>query len=186
MNLDHLIDSLKDLPEPLIDQVQDYVDFLKTKHAPAAATAEDQFWSLIELIDWEAETEEAMFAPLVEALTASPEAAIFEFQDQLASHLRDLDGPEYFHEFGKGPLGASADSFLYGRCFVVANGKEFYYQVLNNAEDFPQGDELENLLSVVNSAYENKKQKTLERVSDIIYETGHNIEKWGEKAISYA
>jgi len=55
MNLDHLIESLRDPPAPVIDQVQYYVDFLKTKHRPEAETAEDRFWGLIEHFDWSAE-----------------------------------------------------------------------------------------------------------------------------------
>lgn len=179
MNLDHLIDSLKDLPEPLIDQVQDYVDFLKTKHAPPTPTAEDRFWSLIELIDWEAETEEGMFAPLVEALKELDEKSIQDFIVERDSKLQALDGPAY-HSASK--TGFSADGFLYARCEVVAMGKTTYYEVLQSPEMFPNDIGVEKLLSCAEEAYEAKSGHEMDFFSGIIYESFHNDALWGEGA----
>lgn len=186
MNLDHLIDSLRELPDPIIEQVQDYVDFLKSKHATDDETAENRFWSLIDLIDWDAETEEGMLEEMERSLSVLDVAKIYEFQDQLAIQLRSLDGAKYYNIFGSGSFGASADTFLYGRCFVVANGRKFYDWVHNDARNFPVGDTLELLLYSVEKAYKTKTGETLERRSGTNFETGHNLGEWGEKSISYA
>lgn len=186
MNLDHLIESLRDLPEPIIEQVQDYVDFLKTKHQPKAETAEDRFWGLINLLDWEAETAELLTQPLISELSSLSDEQIFEYQDQLADHLHKLDGPTYFERFAESNAGASVDTFLYGRCFVVGNGKAFFEWVLENSDNFPAGDVLEELLGCERQAYLLKTGEELTRVPSTSFETGHNKSNWGEKVISYA
>jgi len=186
MNLDHLIESLRDLPEPIIEQVQDYVDFLKTKHQPVTKAAEDRFWQLIDLLDWEAKTASLLVQPLVKKLTSLSEDLIFEYQDQLAKHLHELDGPDYLEAFAKSGSGASADSFLYGRCFVIGNGRAFFEWVLENPDNFPPGDVLEELIGCEKQAYLDKTGKKMIRVPETSIETGHNVEKWGEQAISYA
>lgn len=186
MNLDHLIDSLRELPEPIIEQVQDYVDFLKSKHSNGDKAAENRFWSLIEMIDWDAETEEGMLEKMEKSLSLLDLDRIYEFQDQLAIQLRSLDGAKYYNKFGSGSIGASADTFLYGRCFVVANGREFYDWVHNDDRNFPAGDTFERLLYSVEKAYKTKTGETLERRSEINFETGHNLGEWGEKSVSYA
>jgi hypothetical protein len=179
MNLDHLIDTLKDLPEPLIGQVQDYVDFLKTKHAPVADTAEERFWALIELIDWDAETEEGMFAPLIESLMTLEKQSIFDFITERAKKLQALDGPTY-HASSKS--GHSADGFLYARCAVVAMGRETYYSILKKPETFPEDLWAEKLLYCAEEAYEKEFGEEIDFSSGIIYESFHNDELWGEGA----
>lgn len=74
----------------------------------------------------------------------------------------------------------SADSFLYERCVVVANGRELYEQVLADPMAFPQDLEFESLLYVAVTAYE---RLTGEDVRDVLedepsYETFSNAEGW--------
>ena len=48
----------------------------------------------------------------------------------------------------------SVDEFLYSRCVVVANGKDYYYEVLNNPTKMPKDLEFESLLYIACDAYE--------------------------------
>ncbi|MEL7162746.1 MAG: DUF4240 domain-containing protein, partial [Bacteroidota bacterium] len=129
--------------------------------------------------------EEAV-APLLANLTSSSIEEIYGYQDQLAIHLSDLDGPDFFDAFAKGPLGASVDSFLYGRCYVVAKGRTFYENILKKPGKFPPGVDFEALLYLENEAYEAKMGEEMTRFSPVVFETAFNKKNWGERAISYA
>ena len=43
MNFDHLIETLRGLPEPVIEQVHEYVEFLSTKHRNKVEEEENCF-----------------------------------------------------------------------------------------------------------------------------------------------
>ncbi len=184
MNIDDLIQDLQALPDSQLDRVRGYVAALK-EIEQEKETAEDRFWALIKHVNWEAETEELMVQPLIEAISKLTDEEIYEYQDQLAIKLSALDTPEHFKWYGKGELGASSDSFLYGRCEVVANGKEFYEDVLANPEKIPNDAWMQSVLHTPGESYELKHGKELERRPPIIYETGFS-EAWGEERITYA
>jgi hypothetical protein len=179
MNLDHLIESLRDLPAPVIEQVQDYVDFLKTRHPPMTETAEDRFWALIEHFDQSAKTEESKFEPMLKALAKLDKAGIIEFIVERDAKLRSLDGPSFHEASG---TGNSADGFLYARCAVITMGKKFYYKVLEEPSSFPQNTWAERLLYVGEEAFKKQFGAELDFFSGINYESFFNDELWGEGA----
>lgn len=179
MNLDHLIESLRDLPEPVIKQVQDYVDFLKAKHRPEAETTEDRFWALIKNVDSNGDTAEAMSAPLISALVKLDKKELLDFIVERDNKLRSLDGPAFHEASG---TDHSADGFLYARCAVVVKGKDFYKQVLENPSSFPQNVWAEWLLYSGEKAYEKRFGEELDFFSGINYESFFNDELWGEGA----
>ncbi|MCO6491014.1 MAG: DUF4240 domain-containing protein [Phaeodactylibacter sp.] len=146
---------------------------------------EDQFWEIIGSVDWEKEgDDEAVLEPAIQCLSELPEEAIYSFYDILSEKLFLLDGREYaLHSIEDGEH-FSADLFLYGRCCVVANGREVYERVLNNPATFPKDLFFESLLGLPEKAYFKKTGKPLEHLPKYIYETGFNPSGWGEEAIT--
>ncbi|MEO0732156.1 MAG: DUF4240 domain-containing protein, partial [Bacteroidota bacterium] len=146
------------LPAELQRQVDDYVRFLLERYVykpgEAEESEEDWFWRMIGLLDFEQESNQEIIAPLVTHLTGLEDEAIFLFDDVLSDKLKALDTPEHYEAAAKGMAG-TADMFLYARCEVVANGKQFYEQVLNNPKDFLENGDLEEPLKLGNGAANN-------------------------------
>jgi len=179
MNLDHIIETLRELPEPVIEQVRDYVDFLKTKHQPEAKTTEDRFWALIEQVDLKADTAEEISSPLISALVKLDKEELIDFIVERDTKLRSLDGPAFHEASG---TSHSADGFLYARCAVVAMGREYYQRVLEQPSSFPQNVWAEWLLYSGEKAYKKRFGEKLDFFSGINYESFFNDELWGEGA----
>jgi hypothetical protein len=129
---------------------------------------ETTFWDIIELFDWEeAGDDDAVLEPAVQALAALDQDAIFTFDDILSEKLHSLDTRKHCRACYAGELDPddgndyiSADDFLYSRCVVVANGRDFYASVVADPAKMPQGMEFESLLSLPSSAYERKTGST--------------------------
>jgi hypothetical protein len=75
-----------------------------------------------------------------------------------------------------------ADGFLYARCVVVANGKEFYEAVLKDPSKFPKNMEFESLLGLASGAYELKTGKEFEYSTGCSYESFSNPAGWREES----
>lgn len=186
MNREALFELLQELPDDLVEEVHHYAEFLSEKVKTNQQLQEDQFWKLIAMINWsEAENDEKV-NPLLEKLATLSDEAIFAFQDQLALKLKSLDGPDYFDQYGSGEMGASADSFLYGRCYVIGQGRAYYHKVLEDATQILPDVDLEHLLYAAEIAYERKHGQELERLPVANYESFYNTDLWGERAISLA
>ncbi|KXX69332.1 hypothetical protein AVL50_19765 [Flammeovirga sp. SJP92] len=141
------------------------------------------------MIDWDQEDDDDQLLPLVEELSRNPESEIMEFDNILAEKLYELDGKEYAKnidpEFAYGnPEGYfSMDLFLYTRCCVVANGKGFYENVLQNPTKMPKGYDYEPLLEVGFSSFHLKTKKSFDEYLDnrqmsVSWETYSNKSKW--------
>ena len=94
-----------------------------------AALSENDFWHIIELLDWERDKPDAVIRPAVDHLSQHPVPAIQAFQDWLSEKLYLLDGEQYAAQAGenayRGPEHPfSVDEFLYARCYIVAQGKD--------------------------------------------------------------
>jgi hypothetical protein len=79
-------------------------------------------------------------APAIKALAAKPKAEICRFEERFAYLLYRLDTKSHASNIGKDAYDpesdyVSADGFLYARCVVVANGREFYEAVLKDPRD---------------------------------------------------
>ncbi|MGG2018471.1 DUF4240 domain-containing protein [Bacillus sp. S10(2024)] len=147
---------------------------------------ENEFWKIIDMFDWEHEgDDEAVLEKAVNYLSESSNEDIFAFEDILSKLLYDLDGIEYAKNIGEYAYVNeeeffSVDNFLYARCVVVANGRDFYYEVLQNPEEMPKDIEFESLLSVAREAYEQKNDEEFDYMPKFDYETYSNKDKWRE------
>ena len=107
---------------------------------------------------------------------------IYQFSERLAEVLHQLDGPDFIKALEEDPLGYSADTFLYARCFAVARGQVFYENVLSKATPLPT-EYLEQLLSVASKVYQKKTGEKYNYMPSTIYESFFNQSLWGEAAI---
>ena len=142
----------------------------------------NEFWDLIGLLDWSHEDDDsAIVAPLIDVLQKRPIAHIYRFEDILAEKLWHLDTKKHAKIFLDNPEEEgylSVDDFLYTRCAVVANGKEFYENVLKNPKKMPSDLTFEPLLYVAMEAYKRKTGKEFMAVSAYNYETYSNKGGW--------
>lgn len=142
--------------------------------------SDEQFWEIIDALDWSKNDSDAIMAPAIAQLAAMPVVAIYLFADKLSEKLYQLDtrlhGEAYLTNEGDDYL--SVDDFLYVRCAVVAEGKAYYEQVLANPAEFPDEISFEPLLNLADKAYEMKLGREFDYHPAISYETYSNKEGW--------
>ncbi len=150
---------------------------------------EQEFWQLIAKIDWKKKDDDKRLKPVVEALSRKSVEEIYEFDSVLAQKLHELDGQVYAENlapedaYGSQEGYFSNDYFLYVRCCVVANGKDFFDKVKANPEQMPKGLDYEPLLYIGLEAFKRKTGKTDDEFfanwnPSISYETFSNKDKW--------
>jgi hypothetical protein len=143
-----------------------------------------EFWRLIGLIDTDTLNqgdEEGALEGLLAAVSQLQKSEIYAFDDALALALYDIDGHVYSQASGK--AGASDDSFLYLRCYVVAMGRDFYSAVKSDPRKTPTSIEnwCEPLLYVASIAWSSLTgidRSEYDHVSPVSYETCSNKALW--------
>jgi hypothetical protein len=150
------------------------------------STSETVFWEVISLFNWDKTgDDDAVLRPAVKALASMTVPDIEQFADLLAERLHALDTREHarFAYLGEadpddGDDYISADDFLYVRCVVVANGREFYQRALSDPSLMPRQLEFESLLSLADMAYEEKTGEEFDHASPVDYESFANQAGW--------
>ena len=173
---------IQELPATEQQKAIEYVEFLTQQ--VEKRRDEEWFWEMIDLIDFEQETAETALAPVHEALSKLAPIRIHLFHDILAEKLSLLDTPWHYKAASRG-MGGSSDAFLYARCSVVADGREFYEEVLSDANKFPEDDSFESVLYIPDEAYALKNAGPYDYSPKTIYETMFNRATWGDKAIRF-
>lgn len=167
-----------------VKELQELADFIAVQLEAAPEMDEDAFWHIIEQLDWSKEGKnEAVLAPAVTALSLHSEAAIKAFAERQAFLLFQLDGKAYADAFAKKDGYLSADEFLYARCAVIANGRETYYRILAHPKQMPDDLSFEDLLYLPELAWELRTGKPWDYLPACNYETGFNVQGWGNAAI---
>lgn len=149
---------------------------------------EEVFWGIISSFNWKKTgDDDAVIRPALKKLVSMTIEDIKQFAEILAEKLYKLDGLIYATNIGPDSYEGedkhfSTDYFLYVRCCVVANGKDYYYHVLNNPVDMPKEMDFEPLLYLADEAF-NKKMKTEGEFIDtkLSFETFSNKEAWQAK-----
>ncbi|MER6503067.1 DUF4240 domain-containing protein [Streptomyces sp. NPDC001455] len=147
---------------------------------------EAHFWALIASFDWERTgDDDAVLAPASRGLQGLPPQEIVAFEDLLAAKLYALDTREHARWCYRGEADPdngddyiSADDFLYARCVVVANGREFYEGVLADPSRFPTGMEFESLLYLACNAYEARTGAPHDQLTSVSWESFSNTAGW--------
>ena len=169
----------KELEEKAGASAQVEIRVESSQHGEGLFT-EEQFWQLIDLFDWTQEDRADIIQPAVKALSNMPISAIYLFEDFLSKQLFDLDTREhakvYMNQHDDDYL--SVDDFLYVRCAVVADGKEYFEKIKRNPAELSSEIDFEHLLSVAANAYKRKTGRDFEYSPLYNYETKSNTEKW--------
>jgi predicted DNA-binding WGR domain protein len=163
----------------IVDSLEKITDKPKQEYKPMD---EEVFWEIIALFNWKKTgDDDAVLKPAINKLVKMTIDDIYKFAEILAEKLYSLDGIEYAKNIGEfsyknKTTHFSNDYFLYVRCCVVANGKEFFHQVLQNPTSMPKDMDFEALLYLPDEAY-NKKTKT----EDYHYQTKFSFETYSNK-----
>lgn len=145
--------------------------------------SEEAFWSIIDKINWSKKGSENKIAPAIKALSKMPVSSICIFADKLAAKLYDLDTRAHAMAYAANEPEQyiSADDFLYARCAVVAEGKEYYVKVLNDTTQMPEDITFEPLLFLADEAFELKMGIAFNYTPTCSYETQSNKAGWNIK-----
>lgn len=178
--------NARDLDHALLDDLKEQFGYanveIRVHDVPDAAgmLKEGDFWNVIQQLDWSKENNDQIIEPVVDALAKMHVANIYQFQDILSEKLWNLDTRAHAAVFTGEEEEAylSSDDFLYARCGVVANGKEFYGQILANPLAMPADITFSPLLRIAKKAYEQKTGKKMTIVPAFNYETGSNTQGW--------
>lgn len=149
-------------------------------HAPFA---EQDFWQIISLLDWEKEgDDDAVLQPAVAELAKGPIRHIFEFADMLSEKLYALDGRLFAEQIGEDAWTLdryfSVDNFLYARCCAIANGEAFNQEVLEHPDKMPKDMTFEALLYLPSAAYQLKTGHKYDYIPTFPIETYSNHAGW--------
>lgn len=151
---------------------------------PFNGLTEKEFWSIMDCFDWsDAENDADVLEKAVRFLADKPVRQIYEFQDILSEKLYQLDTSRHASHTGDNAWidkdsDFSADEFLYARCCVVANGREFYENVLQKPELMPKDLSFESLLTLAHQAYKLKTGKQFRYIPTHNIETFSNKKEW--------
>ena len=154
---------------------------IRVHEAPDASgmLTETVFWELIDRLNWEAPDNQATIEPLVTALADGPVANIYQFQDLLSEKLWLLDTRTHAEAFaGFSDEDISVDAFLYARCGIVAEGKDYFNHILTHPNEMPNDLDFAPLLRVAKKAYERKTGKNMTILPAYNYETHSNTQGW--------
>lgn len=138
--------------------------------------SEEQFWEIIDSIDWSKQAAEDKLRPAAERLAAMPISHIFLFADKLSEKLFLLDTKQHASVFLEEDDDLSVDDFLYARCAVVAEGREFYEEVLQTPSLMPEDLIFEPLLRLPDLAFQLKIGTTFN------YRPAFNCETYSNKS----
>ncbi len=149
------------------------------------ALSEDRFWELIGLLDWNREGDnDAVIEPVVKALERLSIRHIYEFDDKLSHQLFLLDGVDFARQTGENAWRTgqyfSVDAFLYARCCAVANGREFFHNLLQDPTLMPKDLDFGPLLRIAEEAYVRKTGRPYTYVPAFPVETYSNEAGWRE------
>ncbi|HEY9788083.1 MAG TPA: DUF4240 domain-containing protein [Candidatus Obscuribacterales bacterium] len=177
------LDFEGDLDESLLKRMTESFPLLDFS-APSRTLDEDKFWEIIDMLDWENEGDDAkVIEPVVDMLSSMSTQDILAFQDILSEKLFLLDGEDFAREIGLDAYVGdkrtfSRARFLEVRCCVVANGREFFEEVLESPSEMPKDMEFGALLKIAGEAYRRKTNKKLSYTTAYNYETFSNRRGW--------
>ena len=144
---------------------------------------EDIFWDIIDLIDWNQETDSKMLLPVQDKLISMSEENICQFKEIFSEKLFHQDTKEHAryigdYSYNEKSSSFSPDIFLFTRALVVAKGKDFYCSVLLNPKLIPKNSDFEAILYLCSDAYKLKTGKEMNYVPKYIPETFSNSKGW--------
>ncbi|WP_139892423.1 MULTISPECIES: DUF4240 domain-containing protein [unclassified Bacillus (in: firmicutes)] len=166
------------------EQKNDEEENRNIAQVPKKMMHDEEFWSIISLLNSNGNGREDILEPAVIALSKMSVKDIKEFEEALSYKLYLLDTREHAKNIGEysyiedNPINFSVDLFLYIRCAVVAEGQQNFERTLKNPEMMNKNRTFEPLLSIASYAYATRMKKDFEYTSGCSYETFSNIAGW--------
>ena len=153
---------------------------LKGKSPADEILPDEEFWKIIDLIDWSKKPAKNKLQPAIKRLAKMPVSAIYIFADKLSEKLYRLDTKQHAQAYSANEPDnfISVDDFLYARCAVVAEGSEYYEKVLNDPSQMPKNLVFEPILSLADYAFEQKTGEEFNYIPTFNYETHSNLAGW--------
>ena len=147
------------------------------------ALSEDEFWEIIDLLDWKKRKATTIMATAINHLSKLSVEQIKAFDDILSEKLYQLDGQQYAENTGQNAYTGqdepfSVDGFLYARCMAITKGKVTFESIISDPTKMVKDDSFEPLLSLASKAYQKKTSKLYEHIPAYIYETFANTKGW--------
>jgi hypothetical protein len=168
----------------LPDGLNSMLDLPGGQPPPSKNGSDAEFWQAVDLLDWDkCGDDDQVIEPAVEWLLQKSEREIISFANVLSEKLHRLDGEAFAREIGqdayRGPEHRfSRNWFLRVRCCVVANGREFFQEVMACPSNMPKDLEFEALLRIAPRAFERKTGRKMANKTKYNYETFANKEGW--------
>jgi hypothetical protein len=157
----------------------------KKSQKPKKMMKDETFWSIISLLNFNNENdEEEILEPAIHTLAKMSVKEIKEFEEALSYKLYLLDTKEHAKNIGEYSYDEetqdyfSADIFLYFRCSVIAEGKEYFELTIKNPQNMPKDNSFEPLLSLASEAYTRRTGKEFEYTTGCDYESFSNVGGW--------
>ncbi len=151
---------------------------LRNTRPDEALLSESNFWRVIDSIDWSQTSPEGQLRPAIAMLATMPLASIYLFSDMLSEKLFLLDTRVHGDAYLQGEDEFSVDDFLYARCAVVAEGRDYYEKIVQIPSKMPHELSFEPLLNLADRAYELKTGKKFEYFPIRSVETYSNTAGW--------
>ncbi len=177
-------------PQALSDLQEQYpnasVQIELSEKPQRGGLAEAEFWDLIEKLDWSNSGDDAaVILPVVERLAKSPLRHIFDFADILSHKLYLLDGEKFAGSDAEilDDPDFVADRFLYARCCVVANGRDFFDHIRKNPAEMSLDLLFAPLLRIPGEAFFRQIGKYMNHVWAYPIETFSNPDGWPKHQI---
>lgn len=149
---------------------------------PKKMMPDNLFWEIISLLNWKESDDDHIIEPAINYLSKLKVSEIKQFEENLTYKLYCIDTKEHAKNAGdiynEEDEFVSVDLFLYARCAVVANGRDFYELVLKEPTQMPMCIEFEALLTLSSAAYELKMNKEFDYSTGCDYETYSNKAGW--------
>ncbi len=140
--------------------------------AEVPTLSDDLFWKIIDSFDWSKKTGSDVLASGVERLAAQETVFIYLFADVLHEKLAQLNTKAHAQSFATNKKGHfSGDDFLYTRCAVIAEGKDYFEKVVNEPSAMPTDIIFEALLNLPDIAYKTKTGKEFQYTPQQTIET---------------
>lgn len=173
------IETIRDLQEKYPEAE---ISVERQPNVAQAPLSDKHFWKIIDLLDWTQSDDDLIIEPCIAYLASCSIRSVLEFADLLSEKLYILDGKVFAQNIGTTSWQPNAffsvDNFLYARCCVIANGQEFYDNVLQNPTLMPKDVTFESLLYIASMAYELKMNKKYDYSPTFPIETFSHKEAW--------
>lgn len=166
---------LKELKDKYPEGTRLDIQVVNLEDAPSFS--EEDFWYIISLLDWSANSRIEILDAAIQALSQGPISHIYLFEDMLAIKLFLLDTRKHANAaYDNGHF--SEDGFLYVRAAIVASGKEKYQKILQDPTLTPKDEDFELLLSLTEKAFKKKTNSSFDYMPPTNYETYSNTAGW--------